>query len=171
MDTNDRNNHAGRWERTDCVWPCVQEIRRRLNRLQIFSHSRSLMPVAPSIIYIYLSPEMGGPNFSDFEPHKYRLQYRAVSAVVLLLQRAAADLQARVKGDFTALHQILHDEEARLLERLKKEQVEELEKVQRHLEAAELGQRELEENLRVLQQACTAADSVIVTEVARRICI
>lgn len=89
--------------------------------------------------------------------------------MVLLLQRAAADLQARIEGDFRALHQILHDEEARFLERLKKEQVEELEKVQRHLEAAELGQRELEENLRVLQQASTAADSVIVTEVARRI--
>lgn len=85
------------------------------------------------------------------------------------MQSAAADLQARIKGDFRALHQILHDEEARLQERLKKEQVEELEKVQRHLEAAELGQRELEENLRVLQQASTAADSVIVTEVARRI--
>lgn len=91
--------------------------------------------------------------------------------MVLLLQRAAADLQARIKGDFRALHQILHDEEDRLLERLKKEQVEELEKVQRHLEAAELGQRELEENLRVLQQASTAAESVIVTEVARRISI
>lgn len=89
--------------------------------------------------------------------------------MVLLLQGAAADLQARIEGDFRALHQILHDEEARLLERLKKEQVEELEKVQRHLEAAELGQRELEENLRVLEQASTAADSVIVTEVARRI--
>lgn len=87
------------------------------------------------------------------------------------MQRAAADLQARIKGDFRALHQILHDEEDRLLERLKKEQVEELEKVQRHLEAAELGQRELEENLRVLQQASTAAESVIVTEVARRISI
>lgn len=85
------------------------------------------------------------------------------------MQGAAADLQARIEGDFRALHQILHDEEARLLERLKKEQVEELEKVQRHLEAAELGQRELEENLRVLEQASTAADSVIVTEVARRI--
>lgn len=91
--------------------------------------------------------------------------------MVLLLQRATADLQARIKGDFRALHQILHDEETRLLERLKKEQVEELEKVQRHLEAAELGQRELEENLRVLQEASTAADSVIVTEVARRVCI
>lgn len=85
--------------------------------------------------------------------------------VVLLLQRVTADLQARIKGDFRALHQILHDEEARLLQRLKKEQVEELEKVQRHLEAAELGQRELEDNLRVLQQASAAADSVIVTEV------
>lgn len=52
-----------------------------------------------------------------------------------------------------------------MLEQLKKEQAEELEKVQRHLEAAELGLRELENNLRVLQKASTAADSEIMTEV------
>lgn len=80
-------------------------------------------------------------------------------------QRVAADLQARIKEDFRALHQILHEEEACLLEQLKKEHAEELEKVQRHLEAAEQGLRELEDNLRVLQKASAAADSEIVTEV------
>lgn len=52
-----------------------------------------------------------------------------------------------------------------MLEQLKKEQAEELEKVQRHLEAAEQGLRELEDNLRVLQKASTTCDSDIMTEV------
>lgn len=80
-------------------------------------------------------------------------------------QRVAADLQARIKGDFRALHQILHEEEACLLEQLKKEQAEELGKVQRHLEAAEQGVTALEENLRVLQKASAAADSELMAEV------
>lgn len=80
-------------------------------------------------------------------------------------QTVAADLQARIKGDFRALHQFLHDEEAFLLEQLKKEQMEELEKVQRHLDAAEQGLGELEDNLRVLQKANTEAGSEIIPEV------
>lgn len=52
-----------------------------------------------------------------------------------------------------------------MLEQLKKEQAEELEKVQRHLEAAEQGLRDLEDNLRVLQNASTTADSEMMTEV------
>lgn len=76
-----------------------------------------------------------------------------------------ADLQARIKGDFRALHQILQDEEACLLERLKKEEEEELQTVRRHLEAAELGLRELEDNLRALERAGAAAEGEVVTEV------
>lgn len=52
-----------------------------------------------------------------------------------------------------------------MLEQLKKEQADELEKVQRHLEVAEQGLRGLEDNLRVLQKASAAADSEIMTEV------
>lgn len=63
------------------------------------------------------------------------------------------DLQARVKGEFRALHQILQDEETWLLEQLRREQEEELEKVQRHLEALELAERELDNNIQMLQQA------------------
>ena len=77
----------------------------------------------------------------------------------------AADLQARIKEDFRALHQVLHDEEACLLGQLAKEQAEELEKVQRHLEAAQQGLREQEENLRVLQKVSTAGDTQIMIEV------
>lgn len=81
------------------------------------------------------------------------------------LQRAGAHLQARVEGEFRALHQILQEEEMRLLEQLRKEQAEELEKVQRHLEAAELAKREVEENIRVLQKASDAAENTLLTEV------
>lgn len=81
-------------------------------------------------------------------------------------QRVGVDLQARIKGEFRALHQILHDEESCALEQLRREQEEELEKVQRHLEAIELATRELEDNMRALQQASVATESVILTEVS-----
>ncbi|XP_029297245.1 tripartite motif containing 105 isoform X2 [Cottoperca gobio] len=80
------------------------------------------------------------------------------------IKRVGADLQTRVKGEFGALHQILHDEETCALEQLRREQEEELEKVQRHLEVMELAVRELEDNMRVLQQASTDTDNIILTE-------
>lgn len=55
-----------------------------------------------------------------------------------------------------------------MLEQLEKEQAEELEKVQRHLEAAEQALRELGDNLRVLQKASSAADGEMMTEVRAR---
>lgn len=83
-------------------------------------------------------------------------------------QRVGADLQARVKGEFRALHQILHDEELCMLEQLRREQEEELEKVQRHLEVTERAVRELEENMTALQQACTANENTVLIEVRWR---
>ncbi|KAM7000254.1 tripartite motif containing 105 [Tautogolabrus adspersus] len=80
------------------------------------------------------------------------------------IKKLGADLQARVKGEFRALHQILQDEETCVLEQLRREQEEELEKVQHHLEAIELALRELEENMRVLQQASADTENVVVTE-------
>ena len=74
-------------------------------------------------------------------------------------------MKARVKGEFRALHQILHDEETCMLEQLKREEEEELEKVQRHHEAIELAVRELDENIRALQQAGAAAENIVLTEV------
>lgn len=94
---------------------------------------------------------------------------RVTSRHFSLSQRVGADLQARIKGEFGALHQILHDEESCVLEQLRKEQQEELEKVQRHLEAAELATRELEDNMRALQQASAAAENVVPTEVRSRL--
>ncbi|KAM9741442.1 tripartite motif containing 105 [Menidia menidia] len=69
-----------------------------------------------------------------------------------IIKRVGSDLQARVKGEFRALHQILQDEETCLLEQLRREQEEELEKTRRHLEDSEAAMRELENNLRVLEQ-------------------
>ncbi|XP_031175495.1 tripartite motif containing 105 [Sander lucioperca] len=80
------------------------------------------------------------------------------------IKRVGADLQARVKGEFRALYQILHDEETCALEQLRREQEEELEKVQRHLEATEMAVRELEDNMRALQQASAATENIILTE-------
>ncbi|CAJ1058114.1 tripartite motif containing 105 [Xyrichtys novacula] len=80
------------------------------------------------------------------------------------IKKLGADLQARVKGEFRALHQILQDEETCMLEQLRREQEEELEKVQHHLEAIEVALRELEENIRVLQQASVDTENVVVTE-------
>ncbi|TKS72525.1 Zinc-binding protein A33 [Collichthys lucidus] len=80
------------------------------------------------------------------------------------IKRAGADLQARVKGEFQALHQILQNEETCMLEQLRREQEEELEKVQRHLEAVKLAVRELEDNMRALKQASANTESVVLTE-------
>ncbi|CAM9300019.1 unnamed protein product [Lampetra planeri] len=81
------------------------------------------------------------------------------------IKRVGADLQARVTGEIRALHQILQEEETCLLEQLRREQEEELEKVQRHLEVLERGIRELEENLVVLRQACAATETSALIEV------
>ncbi|XP_068181932.1 tripartite motif containing 105 [Antennarius striatus] len=80
------------------------------------------------------------------------------------IKRVGADLQARVEGEFRALHQILHDEETYVLEQLRREQKEEMHKVHHHLESIELAMRELEANIKVLQQASTVSNNVVLTE-------
>ncbi|XP_029021516.1 tripartite motif containing 105 isoform X2 [Betta splendens] len=80
------------------------------------------------------------------------------------IKRVGSDLQARVQGDFQALRQILHSEETRMLEQIKREQDEEVKKVQHHLEATKLAVRELEENMKTLQQASGAPENVVLTE-------
>ncbi|XP_029971268.1 tripartite motif containing 105 [Salarias fasciatus] len=81
-----------------------------------------------------------------------------------IIKRVGSDLEARVKGEYRALHQILLDEETCMLEQLRREQEEELEKAQRHLEAAEQALKELEENMEALQQCSAASGSVVLTE-------
>ncbi|KAF3693746.1 Nuclear factor 7, ovary [Channa argus] len=81
-----------------------------------------------------------------------------------VIKRVGADLQARVKGEFRGLYQILHDEETCMLEQLRREQGEELEKVQRHMEDIKLALRQLEENMRMLQQARATTENIVLTE-------
>lgn len=80
------------------------------------------------------------------------------------IKRVGADLHAHVKGEFRALHQILHDEETCMLEQMRREQQEELEEIQRHLEATQAAVRELEENMRALQQASAPTENMVLTE-------
>ncbi|KAL3972794.1 tetraspanin-8 [Sarotherodon galilaeus] len=89
-----------------------------------------------------------------------------------IIKRVAADLQARVKSEFQALHQILHDEEACTLEQLRREQEEELVKVQHHLEVTERAVKELEDNIKALQEASAATQDIVLTELpALRPCV
>ncbi|XP_031601030.1 tripartite motif containing 105 [Oreochromis aureus] len=89
-----------------------------------------------------------------------------------IIKRVAADLQARVKSEFQALHQILHDEEACTLEQLRREQEEELVKVQHHLEVTERAAKELEDNIKALQEASAPTQDIVLTELpALRPCV
>ncbi|XP_005467976.2 tripartite motif containing 105 [Oreochromis niloticus] len=89
-----------------------------------------------------------------------------------IIKRVAADLQARVKSEFQALHQILHDEEACTLEQLRREQEEELVKVQQHLEVTERAAKELEDNIKALQEASAPTQDIVLTELpALRPCV
>lgn len=88
-----------------------------------------------------------------------------------LSQRVGAELQAHIRGEFKVLHQILQDEEACVLEQLRKEQEEELGKVQRHLQAAEWAVRELEDNISVLQQISAATENTLLTEVTSQLIV
>lgn len=88
-----------------------------------------------------------------------------------IIKRVGSDLQTRVKGEFRALHQILLDDETCVLEQLRREQEEELEKVQRHLRDVELAVRELEDNIQALQQCGAASGNVVLTELpSLRLC-
>ncbi|XP_028271529.1 tripartite motif containing 105 [Parambassis ranga] len=81
-----------------------------------------------------------------------------------IIKKVRTDLQARVKGEFRALYQTLHDEETCMLEQLRREEEEELGKVQRHLEAMDVAVKELEDNIRVLQQASAGTENMVLTE-------
>lgn len=66
----------------------------------------------------------------------------------------------RVKSEFRALHQTLQEEENCMLDQLRREEEEELEKVRRHLEATEQAMKELENNIKLLQQSNTTLAEV-----------
>lgn len=80
------------------------------------------------------------------------------------IKRVATDLEARVRGEFRALHQILQGEEEYALEQLKREKHEELEMVRHHLEPIERALRDLEENIRMLEQVSSTIDQDTMTQ-------
>ncbi|XP_041725943.1 tripartite motif containing 105 isoform X2 [Coregonus clupeaformis] len=71
------------------------------------------------------------------------------------IKRIGSELQARVQGEFQALQAFLAEEEACVLEQLRREQEEAVEQLQRHLEAVREAVRRLEHSMRVLQEAAT----------------
>ena len=81
-------------------------------------------------------------------------------------QRVGAELQARVQGEFRALQQFLQEEEACVLEQMRREQREVTDKLQRHLEDSREAVKELEQNIRALQQAFAASENTTPTEVS-----
>ena len=83
-----------------------------------------------------------------------------------LPQRVGAELQARVQGEFRALQQFLQEEEACVLEQMRREQREVTDKLQRHLEDSREAVKELEQNIRALQQAFAASENTTPTEVS-----
>ncbi|XP_066505320.1 tripartite motif containing 105 [Hoplias malabaricus] len=77
------------------------------------------------------------------------------------IRNVGAELRDRVHGDFQALHHFLQVEEAALLERLRRDQELLEQGVERHLEALHAAVRELEENVKTMEQtvstvSCTA---------------
>ncbi|KAG7272063.1 hypothetical protein CRUP_001828 [Coryphaenoides rupestris] len=80
------------------------------------------------------------------------------------IKSVGAELQARVQVEFRALQQVLQEEEARLLEQLRREEREAVDQLQRHLEASREAVKELEQNIRVLQQASAASQDTVSIE-------
>ncbi|KAJ8015402.1 hypothetical protein DPEC_G00025750 [Dallia pectoralis] len=80
------------------------------------------------------------------------------------IKRTGSELQARVQGEFQALHAVIAEQEASVLEQLRREQEAALELQQRHLEAVQEAVRQLENNMRVLQDASTSQDHMALSE-------
>lgn len=80
-------------------------------------------------------------------------------------QKVGAELQERIQADFQALHSFLLEEEASLLEQLRREQEEWEQTLQRHLEAVNSALRDVEQKVGALQQAADARDHTVLVEV------
>lgn len=76
-----------------------------------------------------------------------------------------AELQEHIQADFQALRSFLLEEEASLLEQLRREQEEWEQALQRHLESVEGALRDVEQTVEVLQQAADARDHTVLVEV------
>lgn len=88
------------------------------------------------------------------------------------IKSVGAEFQARVQAEFRAMQQALQEEESRLLEQMRREEREAVDQLQRHLEASREAVKELEQNIRVLQQASTAGQDNLPIELPQiRLCV
>ncbi|XP_059378116.1 zinc-binding protein A33-like [Carassius carassius] len=80
------------------------------------------------------------------------------------IKKIGAEVQGRVHSDFQALHHFLRVEEEAMLEQLKREQKEMLQRVERHLEALQVAIRDVEQNINMLQQTASSTDQPVLVE-------
>lgn len=80
------------------------------------------------------------------------------------IQRFCAELQRKVQGEFQLLHQMIQDEEASVLEQLKREETELLSQLGTHLQQLREAVREAEESMGVLQRTMDSMEHSIVVE-------
>ncbi|KAG5263726.1 hypothetical protein AALO_G00267920 [Alosa alosa] len=80
------------------------------------------------------------------------------------LKKVGSELQERIQADFQALHGFLLEEEASLLEQLRREQEEWEQALQRHLEAVKGALRDAEQTVGALQQAMDTRDHSVLVE-------
>ncbi|XP_029511322.1 tripartite motif containing 105 [Oncorhynchus nerka] len=71
------------------------------------------------------------------------------------IKRIGSELQVRIQGEFQALQAFLAEEEACVLDRLRREQEVALEQLQRHLEAVREAVSQLDHSMRILHEAAT----------------
>ncbi|KAL2077804.1 hypothetical protein ACEWY4_027308 [Coilia grayii] len=80
------------------------------------------------------------------------------------LKKMSVELQERIQADFQALHSFLQEEEASVLEQLRREQEEWERELQRHLEDLNGALQEVEQNVGTLQQAVDTKDATVLVE-------
>uniref|UniRef100_A0A4W5N8S1 Tripartite motif containing 105 n=1 Tax=Hucho hucho TaxID=62062 RepID=A0A4W5N8S1_9TELE len=83
------------------------------------------------------------------------------------IKRIGSELQVRIQGEFQALQAFLAEEEACVLERLRREQEAALEQLQRHLEAVREAVSQLDHSMRLLHEAATSTHQTGLVEVLK----
>ncbi|KAG7464859.1 hypothetical protein MATL_G00170160 [Megalops atlanticus] len=81
-----------------------------------------------------------------------------------IIKRVGAELWGRVQSEFQALRQFLQEEEASVLDQLRREQEAMLEEMGQHLERLQGAVKEAEERMRVLQQAADSTEHTVLVE-------
>ncbi|XP_026135299.1 nuclear factor 7, ovary-like [Carassius auratus] len=80
------------------------------------------------------------------------------------IKKMGDEVQGRVHSDFQALHHFLQVEEEAMLEQMKREQKEMLQRVERHLEALQVATRDVEQNINMLRQTASSTDQPLLVE-------